>query len=296
MTDAIQVLRLTPPGALADPLAGLLAELGATGVWHDGDTLAAYFPAAARRDEVDHALAAWADHLKACGVAVPDVDGMAPAWGEAERGDWVTAWRDHFRPLPVGRRLIVLPEWEPPEAAGDRVPLRIRPGEGFGTGGHPTTAACLERLEAFLDGLPDPGRASVLDVGTGSGVLALAAAKLGAGRVLALDNDPAAIRNARDNRALNGADRVRLVVGTTAAVRGPFDLVLANLLANLIVDLMPDLARLLAPDGRLVLSGLLSGQGDRVEAALAAQGLRAVEHVGRGMWLTLEAGRSRAAP
>jgi ribosomal protein L11 methyltransferase len=289
MTGPLQMLRLRPPRPLADPLAGLLAELGATGVWHDGDTLVAYFPSAARRDEVDHALTAWGDHFEACGVAVPP---LAPAWGEAEQGDWVTAWRDHFRPLPVGRRLIVLPEWSPSGAAGNRIPVRVRPGEGFGTGGHPTTAACLERLEAFLDGLPDPGRASVLDVGTGSGVLALAAARLGAGRVLAVDNDPAAIRNARDNRALNAADRVHLAVATTAAVRGPFDLVLANLLANLIVDLMPDLARLLAPEGRLILSGLLSGQGDRVEAALAAEGLKATAHVVRGMWMTLEAARA----
>lgn len=288
MTALWHVLRLSPPAALRDPLSGLLAELGAEGVWEDGAELAAYFPTPVRPDEVDQALAAWAGHIAACGVAVPP---LVPRWGTEGEGDWVTAWRAHFKPLPVGRRLVVLPEWEPPEAARGRLAVRVRPGRGFGTGGHATTAACLERLEHFLDAAPDPAAVSVLDVGTGSGVLALAAARLGAGRVVALDNDPDAIANARDNRALNGLPQVALLVATLNAVRGPFDLVLANLLAHVIVDLLPDLARLLAPGGRLVLSGILNAQGDRVEAALAANGLKAVAHVSRGMWLTLEAGR-----
>jgi len=287
MSDAWHVLRLTPSPALADPLSGLLAELGAAGVWEDGPALAAYFPPGTAREPVDAALARWGADLAACGVPCS----LTPAWSLEPEGDWVTAWQAHFTPLPVGRRLIVLPEWEPLSTAGDRLPVRIRPGRGFGTGGHATTATCLERLEAFVTARPDRGALSVLDVGTGSGVLALAAARLGVGTVIGLDNDPDAVANARDNRTLNDLSRVHLLVGTLDAVRGPFDLVLANLLAHVIVDLMPDLARLLAPGGRVVLSGILSEQGDRVEEALSDNGLKVVGHFSRGMWLTVEGER-----
>lgn len=281
------VLRLTPPPSLADPLSGLLADLGAVGVWQEGPALSAYFPPGTAREPVEAALARWEAEMAACGVPCP----LSPAWALEGQRDWITAWQAHFTPLPVGRRLIVLPEWEPVTSAGDRLPVRIRPGGGFGTGGHATTAACLERLEVLVTSRPDPGALSVLDIGTGSGILALAAARLGAGTVIALDNDPEAVANAADNRRLNGLPRVRLLVGTLDAVRGAFDLVLANLLAHVIVDLAPGLARRLAPGGRLIASGLLNEQGDRVEAALAAHGLKVVRHVSRGMWLTLEAER-----
>jgi ribosomal protein L11 methyltransferase len=287
MSAPWHVLRLTPPPALADPLSGLLADLGAAGVWQDGPACVAYFPPGTAREPVDAALARWRGDMAACGVPCP----LSPAWDLEVQGDWITAWKAHFTPLPVGRRLIVLPEWEPTPTAGDRLPVRIRPGGGFGTGGHATTATCLERLEAFIDSRPDPRALSVLDIGTGSGILALATARLGAGTVIGLDNDADAIANARDNRHLNGLHSVHLVTGTLDAVRGPFDLVVANLLAHLIEALMPDLARLLAPGGRLLLSGILNEQGDRIEAALTANGLKAFEHVSRGMWLTVEAGR-----
>lgn len=280
---AWQVLRLGPCGGLADPLSGLLTDAGALGTWLDGDALVAYFPREAAREAVARKVAGWLGHL-AHGDAAPVL-----AWEEIADGRWHLAWREHFRPTEVGRRLIVLPEWFPPEAAGDRLSVRIRPGEGFGTGSHPTTATCLEALErAVTTG------ASVLDVGTGSGILSIAAARLGAGRVVALDPSPDAIGNARTDLALNDLrDAVHLVRGGVEAVRGPFDLVLANLVANLIVALMPDLARVLGPQGRLVLSGLLTHQGDPVERALAAHGLAPTAYEARAGWLTLEASRPR---
>lgn len=278
---AWQVLRIAPCGALGDPLAGLLVAAGALGTWQDGDALVAYFPSDADREAVEARVAGWLAEL---------ADGAPPAlaWGEEAVQDWVTAGQDLFGPIPVGRRLIVLPEWTPPGAEGGRLPVRIRPGAGFGTGAHPTTMACLEAVERLLDAQP---HASVLDVGTGSGILAFAAARLGATRVVGLDTDPDALANARANREINELPGVELVLGGVETVRGPFDLVVANLLANVIVDRMPEFARVLAPAGRLVLSGLLTSQGDRVEAALAAGKLAATAYDARAGWLTLEAGR-----
>jgi ribosomal protein L11 methyltransferase len=280
-----RVLRIAPCRALGDPLAGLLVEAGALGTWEDGDALVAYFPEKTERDAVDSRVGTWLGHLSD-GGPLPTL-----AWSEEPGKDWVTASREALGPVPVGRRLVVLPEWAPEGAGGDRLSVRIRPGAGFGTGAHPTTAACLEALERALDAQPN---AAVLDVGTGSGVLALAAARLGAERVVGVDIDPDALANARDNRALNALPGVALVLGGIEAVRGPFDLVLANLLANVIVDLLPALAGVLAPGGRLVLAGLLTSQGDRIEAALAAEGLAATTYDARAGWLTLEAGRPGA--
>lgn len=276
------LLRVAPCGALADPLSGLLVAAGALGTWQAGDALLAYFPPGTRKDTVEARVAAWLGHLVG-----PDSEPPALRWEEAPETDWTAAARDRFVPIPVGRRLVVLPEWSPPESAGDRIAVRIRPGTGFGTGDHPTTAMCLEALERALDARAAP--CAVLDVGTGSGILALAAARLGAGPVVALDTDPDAIANARANRALNALPGVGLVGGGIEALRGTFDVVLANLLANLIVDLVPDFRAVLAPGGRLVLAGLLTDQGDRVEAALVANGLAAVGYEARAGWLTLEA-------
>ena len=280
-------LTLTLPEGLCDPLSGLLIDLGATGTWLDGDQLHGYFPLEVRPDEVAHAVAAWHGQLIACGVAAGPIE---CAWDTEAEGDWITAWQSHFHPTPVGRMLMVLPEWCPDRDAEGRIPIRIRPGRGFGTGGHDTTATCMERIEVFCNGRSGLENISVLDVGTGSGILAVAAKKLGCGRVTAFDNDPDAVANARDNMDLNGISDIPLFTGTTDAVRGQFDLVAANLLAHVIVEIMGELRRLLAPGGTLLLSGILNEQGDQIDTALAAHGLRAEQYVSRGMWLTIEAG------
>lgn len=278
-------LRVTPPATLLDPLAGLFMDLGAEGTWEDGADLVAYFPPTLRPDEVELALTAWLGHMEACGVAV-----FAPEciWKEEGEGDWITAWKAHFSPIPVGR-IMVLPEWE--DDAKGLIPLKIRPGRGFGTGGHDTTATCLRRIQAFLEHHPNPAAVRVLDVGTGSGILAIAARLLGAGHVTGFDNDPDAVENAHDNAALNGVD-IGLFTGTLDRVTEQYDLVLANLLAHVIVELMPGLARALAPGGRLILSGILNEQGDRIDQALAKTGLKAVNYESRGMWLTIDAERA----
>lgn len=220
--------------------------------------------------------------------------------------DWAEAWKEHFHPLPVGRHLLILPAWLEQGRPG-RTPLRIEPGMAFGTGAHPTTQLCLEWMDGLLDGTrrapgggggqaPErPFPAEAIDVGCGSGILALAALRLGAARALGVDIDEQALRAARRNAELNGlAGRLELGLGSVAEIRaGAFSLrqaplVLANILAPVLVRLFAEgLAGLLAPGGLLVLSGILEDQAEEVIAAASAHGLRLRGRSAMGDWRAL---------
>ena len=165
--------------------------------------------------------------------------------------------------MVIGRRLLVAPPWDVPDAP-DREVLVIEPGMAFGTGQHATTRGCLETIEAAVAA---GGVARALDVGTGSGILALALARLGVPHVVAIDDDPRVVPIARENLARNGAARVELMVGTAAELTARFDLVVANLLADVLVRDAATLRARVAAGGRLVLSGLLASQAEAVAAA-----------------------------
>jgi ribosomal protein L11 methyltransferase len=206
----------------------------------------------------------------------------------AER-DWSVAWKAHHRPLRLGPRTWVHPPWEIPDAGPGEVRVAIDPGMAFGTGSHPTTGLCALRLDELLAERPS---ADVLDVGTGSGILAVQAVLLGAERVCATENDPVALEAARRGAALNGlaGDRISwLFAGDPGEVPGaPFGIVVANILLNTLVELAPRLAGKVAPGGRLVLSGLLADQGGEAEAAYAALGLRPRDRLVRDGWVRVE--------
>jgi len=181
-----------------------------------------------------------------------------------EDREWERAWLDNFRPMRFGQRLWVCPHGLEVEAE-DAVIVRLDPGLAFGTGTHPTTALCL----AWLDGAQLAGR-TVIDYGCGSGILAVAALKLGAARVIAVDHDPQALLATRSNAEANGvADRLT-VLGSDQPDPPPADVVLANILANVLIELAPRIATLLAPGGELVMSGILEEQWPAVAAAYAA--------------------------
>ncbi len=202
--------------------------------------------------------------------------------------DWGQAWKDYYPILQVGRRLVVVPAWKRFRPSRGQIVLRLDPGPAFGTGLHPTTQLCLRALERFLQ----PGM-RVLDLGTGSGILAIAAARLGSGPILALDNDPVAVQAARGNvrrNRLGGRIQVRegtLEFGTQHAApwEGPFDLILANLLARTIRELAGRMAAALAPGGLLIASGILVEQADEVQAALQAVGLMSIEKLQEDDWI-----------
>lgn len=202
----------------------------------------------------------------------------APEYRTVVAADWSESWKANFQPIRIGRRLMIVPAWLNPPLLPDDVAVRLDPGMAFGTGTHPTTQLCLQAIERHLK----PGQ-PMLDLGTGSGILAIAAAKLGAGPVLAVDIDDEAVRVARENAAANAvADRLTLDTGSLAEVLagryGPqwvgVPFVVANILARVIVTLLEEgLARTVAPGGLLVLSGILDSQAYQVLGALPQHGL-----------------------
>ena len=197
-----------------------------------------------------------------------------------------TRWRSYYAPLAVGQRLVVVPAWlNQPDEHADRVPIFLDSGMAFGTGHHPTTRLALEALEASLD----PGEV-VVDVGTGSGVLAVAAVKLGASRVYAFDRDadtrPTAMSNVRRNGV---SDRIVLSIPSQAlAVPEPATLVVANIVASVHVKLMREYASLLAPAGRLLLGGVLDARVNHVVAVARSCSLRLKATLAWDEWRLLE--------
>jgi ribosomal protein L11 methyltransferase len=166
--------------------------------------------------------------------------------------DWAENWKQHFQPLRVGRRLYVCPPWDTGSSEG-RCRIFIHPGMAFGTGQHPTTRGCLELIETAADSMRIT---RALDIGTGSGILAIALSKLGAREVLAVDNDHAACEVARDNISMNGCLQIT-VASRLQEISGTFDLIVANLFTNLLVELVPAVRKYLRPDGVFVCSGFL---------------------------------------
>ncbi len=208
--------------------------------------------------------------------------------------DWAYGWQKYYRPMPVGERLYIVPQWEreKPLPQG-RKAVCLNPGLTFGTGSHASTQLCLELLEHYLI----PG-APVLDLGCGSGILSIAALVLGAERAVGVDVDPKAADVAMENAALNGigGDRYAVCAGDVCADRplldrlageGPYQLVLANIVADVIIPLSACAGRFLAPGGRFLCSGILDSRADEVIAALARNGLTVLERRDRDGWCAL---------
>jgi ribosomal protein L11 methyltransferase len=207
-----------------------------------------------------------------------------------DEDDWAEAWKRHFHVQHLGRRLVIKPSWLRYRRGGEEVVIDLDPGMAFGTGLHPTTRLCLEAIEDRAARGP-LGR--VLDVGCGSGILSIAAVKLGATRALGLDIDPIAIEateaNARHNRV---GRRIRAREGTIPSEHGPFDTVLANLIAGILIELAQHLAHELEPGGTLVTSGVFIDREADTWAALEAAGFALVRRWHESDWVAFEAVRA----
>lgn len=275
------------PAGLADEAAGILAARGALGC-------AAQWPHKARRSPTAPVtLQAFFERLsnaqlkahRAALDAAGMLDGSGPAPAPVTLIDpgWAAMWKKRFKPLEIGRGLIIVPPWQP-AAPAERIPIIIDPGQGFGTGHHATTRCTLIAVET------ECGRRafdSALDVGTGSGILAIAMARLGIKRIVALDHDPVALDNARHNAELNGlAGAIRFSRAPLRSVRGRFPLITANILASTLIAMASELGRLLAPGGRLILSGILKREAGDVMAHYGPPMRRLWSRTERG-WTTL---------
>jgi ribosomal protein L11 methyltransferase len=208
-----------------------------------------------------------------------------------EEEDWADAWKAYFPVLRVGRHLVIRPSWRRHRRAPADVVVAMDPGMAFGTGLHPTTRLCLAGLEP----LADEGRldgARVLDVGCGSGVLAITALLLGAASAVGVDIDPIAIEATEANAGRNGlGDRIRARVGSLPSGESPFDVVLANLIAGVLVPLSPALRDELRPGGTLLASGIFVDREAEVCEAFEAAGLVVGERTAEGDWVALRATR-----
>jgi ribosomal protein L11 methyltransferase len=298
--------RFAPGGTSVEPGFGLTDEgLGAVVDPTKPAIVRAYLPgldpAGVRRaiEEATNALG----HLQAFGLR-PIGELTTRLVREA---DWAEAWKSHFPVLRVGRRLVIRPTWRRHRRRAGDVVLSLDPGMAFGTGLHPTTRLCLAALETLADeghlaggaggaGGGDGGGSGsgrVLDVGCGSGILAIAAGKLGARHLLGVDTDPIAVESTLANARLNGLTRrISVRQGSVPTGERPFDLVLANLIASLLVQLAPLLRDELAPGGRILASGIFRDREDDVVAAFGAAGLRMGRRWAEEDWVALEAVRA----
>lgn len=296
----IEITVHVPPDE-ADALADYLADFGYQGVsiehegilpdrWDDGDVpppqrvaLRAYIP------DDDRAPAE-----KARLIDLLAHQGKTPVFQLINEEDWAEAWKAHYHPLRIGQRIVVRPLWETTEIHPGDIEIILDPGMAFGTGTHPTTQLCLISLEAQMrHGL------TVLDLGCGSGILAIAAVRLGASKVLAVDIDPLSVTATQENAQVNNvADRITAQQGSldtvlTSARR--FDLLLANILAKVIVPMCDQgLGQVVRPGGKAIFSGIITDQVDEIKAALVRTGLTPTRVLEDGDWVAIEAYRPDA--
>ena len=270
--EDLGALSITLTDAADEPI--LEPGVGETPLWSNV-VLTALFDADAPRAAILAAL-----------DALDDVTVAAPGWREVADQAWERVWLARFKPQSFGPRLWVVPGDH--TAPDDAVAVRLDPGLAFGTGDHPTTALCLE----WLGQRNDLTGQSVLDFGCGSGILAIAAARLGASGVTALDNDPQALIATRDNAARNGVEAQIDILEAPLPGNRQFDIILANVLASPLVALSDTISGALKPAGQLVLSGLLEAHIGEVQAAYAPQ-VSFDAPVIRGDWVRLD-GRKAA--
>ncbi|MCQ3938208.1 MAG: 50S ribosomal protein L11 methyltransferase [Chloroflexi bacterium] len=294
-------ISLTVDGELAESVADVLARFAPNGVMteqgvkfnDEEDEGTATGPITVRaylevNDQLEETRQKIEESLHYLGMIQPV---PVPAYRQLADQNWMEAWKQHYKPILIGERLLILPAWlENPDPK--RIPIKIDPGMAFGTGTHPTTQLCLELMERSFDNRPlttDDGKSSivhrpssVIDVGCGSGILSIAALKLGAEKVLGVDIDIESVRNSRENADLNGiGDELILGQGSVAEVlAGQFafksaPLVVANILAPVLIRLFEaGLADLIEPNGEIILSGILDHQAESVVEAGQARGLK----------------------
>lgn len=305
MTDWLEV-SLSVDGESAEATAELLQRYGYQGVaieqegimpeaWTEDEvpaparlTIRAYIP-------VDHELEDKKARLEAALGHMSLMYPMpTPSYRQVADADWAEAWKAHYHPVRLGRHILIRPLWIEVQAQPDEVVIALDPGMAFGTGTHPTTHLCLEALEDLT-----PPNGQVLDLGCGSGILAIAAAKFGAAHVLAVDNDPIAVEATEENKRVNDvADRITSEVGsldTVAASGQQFDLVAANLIARVILAMSEQgLGTIVRPGGVAVFSGIIQDQVPEIEAALHKTGLEPYRQRVMGDWVAIEARRPQA--
>jgi ribosomal protein L11 methyltransferase len=286
---------------LQDALANFLMERGADGVVTDGDIAAPLIVSPlSKKGEYrqvtaylknDKAIRSHIDSLHRYLAALADIHDLSDA-PQVElklirEEDWSKQWQKHFSTCRVGRSMVIKPSWEEYLPQSGDVVIEMDPGMAFGTGAHPTTRMCLERIEDLIR-RSDPPVCRMLDVGTGSGILSIAAAKLGIEKVVGVDIDPIALGYARKNAVINRvAQRVEVRDCPLEMIGEQFDLILANILSEILLRLRTQLLKRLTARGILVLSGILAEDAHKIETAFSSKKYRLLDSRLQGEWACL---------
>src|SRR5574341_1090174 len=271
------------PETFKDTLIHRLSKAGCLGVIENDEFLVAYFPEKPDISDVKTDLSIMKAILEKAGRSHE----LSYECALIPEQDWNAAWKKDFRPVDAGERFTILPPWE--EKRPGRINLVIDPGMAFGTGHHETTRSCLTLLEKYAT---IPEKNSFLDLGTGTGILAIAASKLGYRRVVGIDTDPLAVDAARKNIETNRTPAVDIREGSLSEIDETFDVIAANLISGVLVQLAGELSAGLNTGGIAILSGILSGQEGEVIEAMSAAGLQTLERYHDGKWVSLVVKRS----
>lgn len=279
----LQLSLRAPPPAL-DAIANFLIERGSPGVVLTRSEVRAFFVRSPRTAALKREIHRFLRDIR---KIYPGFGDHPLSWKLLKEKNWANSWRRFFSPHKVGRSLWITPPWVDPPETRRRHVITIEPGMAFGTGSHATTRCCLEFLE-HLAARFDGGELTALDVGTGSGILAIALAKMGASSVMALDNDPTALKVARGNVRVNGVERrIRLANWKLEKVYGSFAVVVANLTAETIIDLAGALEERVAAGGYLVLSGILQPKTRQVASRFSPAPFSLIRQSREKEWVTL---------
>lgn len=301
-------IAITVPGDLMDAMSNFVTENGAQGVYEEStdpregsgfddpglhQVVKAYLP---RDIRLESRLAAIDHYIQSLSALFPDYPKIAYTTEIVSDADWAEGWKKYFKPLRVTKNIIIKPTWERYVPVGHDIVIEMDPGMAFGTGQHASTRMCLEALEdILLHGKTGAGN-RVLDVGSGTGILGIAAAKLGAEKVTCVDIDRQATDISRENIAINHVeDRVTAVTRDAATLRESFDLIVANLTAKALIKLRPHLASLLAPGGFLVISGIIEQNREDMESHFFSEPFATHRTLAEKEWLCYVL-RSEAPP
>ncbi|NIQ09963.1 MAG: 50S ribosomal protein L11 methyltransferase [Gammaproteobacteria bacterium] len=278
-------LSVWSPEVVREPMADFLVEQTSRGVEFKGNWIKAY---CRQGEEARYCLKQLHRYYQDLQQLYPELPTLKVLQEDLQNEDWAESWKTFFKPIRIGKSIVVKPSWEPYESTAHQVVIEIDPERAFGTGNHPSTALCIEILEHIL-GSTSAGEGnsglSVLDVGTGSGILGIVAARLGAQRVLGLEIDPEALEAAQRNVERNGVVGIMSVSLTPLdQVEQTFDVVVANLTASLIAHLADDLAGHVSAKGLLLLSGILAEQVEEVAKCFETHYFKMVKSWSKEEW------------
>jgi ribosomal protein L11 methyltransferase len=274
-------LTLDVPDDLKDAIVGELSYHGVSGVWEEGQPQPGHtrlFVYLGSRSDLKNIERCVATIFARSGLETPAI-----SRGMVEECDWTEEWKKSYTSFPIGNHFFVIPSWEYTPCPDDRLPIRIDPGQAFGTGTHETTQLTIEALERWVE----PTQV-VLDIGTGSGILAIASRLLGAREVFGCDIDPVAAQVACANIVRNAENEIWTFCGSVDAIRsGSVHLVLCNMTADLITALLAEIDRVLRPQGIAIFSGILREQHEEISEVIAGHQFTVHEELTQGEWVAL---------